>query len=300
MIPLVIGTRGSPLARAQTKLVMAALKQSWPGRNFEIHVIKTEGDRLTESPGLDGAELGKGLFTAELEMALVEKKIEIAVHSLKDMPTDMRDDLVIAAVPARADARDRLITRGAKRLEDLPEGAQVATGSPRRAAQLLFARPDLQIMPIRGNIDTRLQKFRENEEWSGLILAAAGLDRLAPDLSELEATPIPFETMLPAPGQGALAVQARADATEVIDLLQALHDAPTSAAVVAERMFLHALGGGCLEPIAAYAQVLDGELLKIEAVAWLFGETAPRRAVLQGKVENAERLGLSLAVEISR
>jgi hydroxymethylbilane synthase len=300
MIPVVIGTRGSPLALAQTKLTMAALKKAWRGRNFEIHVIKTEGDRIADAPGLDGAELGQGLFTSEIEQALAEKKIDIAVHSLKDMPTEVREDLVIAAVPPRADARDRLITRGAKTLHELAPGAMIATGSPRRAAQLLFARPDFQVVPIRGNIDTRLGKFREAPEWSGLILAAAGLDRLSPDLSDLETTPLSYEEMLPAPGQGALAIQTRAEDKATIDLVMALHDPATSAAVVAERMFLHALGGGCLEPIAAYAETVGDEMLKIDGVAWLFGESTPRRASLKGLQSDAERLGLALAVEMSR
>jgi hydroxymethylbilane synthase len=300
MIPIIIGSRGSPLAVAQTKSTMAALKAAWPGRNFEIHIIKTKGDQLSESPEAAGQELSKGLFTGELERALLDKKIDLAVHSLKDLPTEMTAGLTIAAVPKRADARDRLITREAKTIDQLPEGGVIATGSPRRAAQLLLARPDLRVVEIRGNIDTRLRKFRENGDWSALILAAAGLDRLQPDISGLVATALPLPVMLPAPGQGALALQTRVDAQDVIEMMKAVHHPVTSAAVVAERAFLHALGGGCREPVAAYAQPTASGLLHLGGVAWLFGETQVRRASLKGKMDQPERLGIDLAAEISR
>ena len=302
MIPVILGTRGSPLALAQTRLVMAALKRAWPRRNFEIRTIKTQGDRPSEKADAAGGDPpgDKGLFTAELERALEEGKIHLAVHSLKDLPTDEPAGLVIAGIPARADARDMLITRGEKTVEELPGGAQVATGSVRRAAQLKLARPDLVIAEIRGNIDTRLRKLSENTDWSAILLAAAGLERLKPELNDLVATPLPFETMLPAPGQGALALQARGDAADVIELVAALHDVETAAAVKAERMLLHALGGGCQEPIAAYAQAMPDGKLRLDAVAWLFGEEEPRRGHLIRKISHAERLGIELAVELSR
>ena len=165
---------------------MAALKKAWPGRNFEINVIKTEGDRLSEHPTEGDIEpLSKGLFTSELEQALLNGKIDLAVHSLKDLPTTDSEGLMIAAIPERADARDVLITRGADLRQELPHGAVIATGSPRRAAQLRLIREDLRAEAIRGNIDTRLRKFRENPEWDALILAAAGLERLKPDVSGL-------------------------------------------------------------------------------------------------------------------
>jgi hydroxymethylbilane synthase len=300
MIPVVLGTRGSPLALAQTRLVLAALKRAWPARNFEIHIIKTQGDRLAENPPAEGETLEKGIFTAELERALFEKKIDLAVHSLKDMPTAELEGLVIAAIPKRADARDVLITSGAKTLADLPPDAQIATGSPRRAAQLLLARADLRIAEIRGNIDTRLQKFRANRGWSGLILAAAGLERLQPDVSGLTVTPLPFDLMLPAPGQGALALQTRAGDKDVLKLVGSVHDPVTAAAVTAERMFLHGLGGGCQEPIAAYAEPQPDESLRLEGIAWLFGETRARRGRVTGKRGEAKSLGVGLAVEVSR
>ena len=209
MKPMIVGSRGSPLALAQTRLVVAELKRKWPGSNFEIHVIKTEGDRLAEQPLADGATLSKGLFTGELERALMDEKIDLAVHSLKDLPTDETEGLRIAAIPKRADASDVLITRGEDLQEELPYGAVVATGSTRRAAQLRLIRFDLSTAEIRGNIDTRLRKFREHPEWSALILAAAGLERLKPDVSGLSMTSLPFSQMLPAPAQGALALQTR-------------------------------------------------------------------------------------------
>jgi hydroxymethylbilane synthase len=323
MKPMIIGSRGSPLALAQSRYVMAELKRRWPGRNFEIHVIKTEGDRLAEKPDDVVAKLGKGIFTAELERALISGDIDLAVHSLKDLPTAEPEGLMISAIPKRADARDVLITRGPDLVPETqapddwitasgslrrvllgPElryGAIIATGSARREAQLRAIRSDLVTAPVRGNIDTRLRKFRENEEWSGLVLAAAGLERLKPDVSGLTVTNLSFSQMLPAPGQGALALQTRREnSVDVRNLVRALHDTKSAAAVTAERMFLEALGGGCGEPIAAYGQVVDGDQLKLEGVAWLIGETKPRRAHLVRRLDQAEALGVDLAVEISR
>ena len=301
MKPVILGSRGSALALAQTKLVMADLKRAWPDREFEIRIIKTQGDRLSEQP--DSAfnqSLGKGLFTAELERALLKQEIDLAVHSLKDLPTSNTEGLTLAAIPKRADARDVLITRGAKRLDELPSAAVIATGSPRRAAQLKFVRNDLQTADIRGNIDTRIRKFRENTGWSGLILAAAGLERLQPDVSGLTITPMSFSMMLPAPGQGALALQVRADADEISKIVRAIHDPTTATQVAAERVFLQGLGGGCQQPIAAYAEIEADNILNLRGVAWLGHETEPRRGHRSGSFEQAEALGHALAEEISR
>jgi len=321
MKPIILGSRGSPLALAQTRSVMAELKRAWPGRNFEISVIKTEGDRLAETADEGNLPLGKGIFTGELERALLAGEIDMAVHSLKDLPTSSPEGLMIAAVPKRADARDVLITKNTEPKEEVPEnwitasgslrrvilgpelryGAMVATGSPRREAQLKQVRTDLVVVPIRGNIDTRLKKFRANDDWSALVLAAAGLERLKPDVSGLTVTPMAFSQMLPAPGQGALGVQTRTEnSADVRSLVRVLHDTYTAAAVLAERMFLQALGGGCGEPIAAYAQVGADHMLSLEGVAWLIGETEPRRGKLVRRPDQAEALGVDLAVEISR
>jgi hydroxymethylbilane synthase len=319
--PLVLGTRGSPLALAQTRSVMAELKREWPGRNFEIHVIKTEGDKLADRPDSESVDLGKGLFTGEIEKALLSGEIDLAVHSLKDLPTASPEGLMLAAIPKRADARDVLITKNSEPKEELPEGwvtasgslrrvllgpelryeAIVATGSARRVAQLRLVRPDLRTVPVRGNIDTRLRKFSANQDWSGLVLAAAGLDRLKPDVIGLTVTRMPFAQMLPAPGQGALGIQTRTEnSSDVRSVLRPLHDPNTAAAVTAERMFLQALGGGCGEPIAAYAEIDKDGLLKLEGIAWLIGEEAPRRGKLVRRLDQAESLGVDLAVEISR
>jgi porphobilinogen deaminase len=321
MKPLVLGSRGSPLALAQTRQIMAQLKAAWPGRNFEIHVIKTEGDKLVDSNVPGKLPLGKGLFTEQLEGALLSGEIDLAIHSLKDLPTTLADGLMIAAVPKRADARDVLITHSDEVVQPMPDtfitasgslrrvvlgpelryGAIIATGSPRRVAQLRVVREDLRAADIRGNIDTRLRKFRESNEWSGMILAAAGLERLKPDVSGLTLTKMPFSQMLPAPGQGALALQTRTEqSVDVRAVVRAVHDPLTSAAVTAERMFLQALGGGCGEPIAAYAEVGPDNLLRMEGVAWLIGETRPRRAKLVRRLDQPELLGVDLAVEISR
>ena len=321
MKPIILGSRGSPLALAQSRAVMADLKRAWPGRNFEINVIKTEGDRLAEKGDTGSVPQGKGIFTGELERALLSSQIDLAVHSLKDLPTSSPEGLMIAAVPKRADARDVLITKITEPKEEVPDnwvtasgslrrvllgpelryGAIVATGSPRREAQLKQVRTDLVVAPIRGNIDTRLKKFRANDEWSGLILAAAGLQRLKPDVSGLTVTPMAFSQMLPAPGQGALGIQTRIEnSADVRALVRVLHDSATAAAVMAERMFLQALGGGCGEPIAAYGQMGADNLLTLEGVAWLIGETEPRRGKLVRRPDQAESLGVDLAVEISR
>jgi hydroxymethylbilane synthase len=299
--PVVLGSRGSALALAQTKLVMAELRRAWPDREFEIRIIKTQGDRLSEQPDSPfNQPLGKGLFTAELERALLKQEIDLAVHSLKDLPTSNTEGLALAAIPKRADARDVLITPGAKQLDELPAGAVIATGSPRRAAQLKLARNDLQTADIRGNIDTRIRKFRENAGWSGLILAAAGLERLQPDISGLTITPLPFSLMLPAPGQGALALQIRADAGDIPKIVRVMHDPATAAQVAAERAFLQALGGGCQQPIAAYAEIEADNRLNLCGIAWLGEETEPRRGQQFGSFEQAETLGRALAEEIAR
>ncbi len=301
MKPLIVGSRGSPLALAQTRLIVADLKKAWAGRNFEIHVIKTQGDKLAEGKLSPGQELGKGLFTGEIERALLKGEIDLAVHSLKDLPAEETEGLMIAAIPRRGDAHDVLVTRGPDLSKELGLGAVIATGSPRRAAQLKQVREDLQTAEVRGNIDTRLKKFRENPAWSGLVLAAAGLERLKPDTSGLTLTLLPFDQMLPAPGQGALAIQTRADGhSDVKKIADTLHHSPTAAAVLAERSFLRALGGGCREPIAAYAEVDAENFVTLEGVAWLIGETKPRRGTMKKRIDKSEELGIELAVKISQ
>lgn len=250
-----IGSRTSDLAMWQTNRVMAMLAGAWP--ELECHVVPfvTKGDKTLDQalPTIGG----KGLFTAELEDALRHGEIDLAVHSLKDLPVANAPGTVLGAISDRADVRDTLVARDGWTLADLPRGARVGTSSIRRQAQLLAVRPDLCVESIRGNVPTRVRKVADGQ-YDATLLAAAGLTRLGMD--EVISEWLPVETMLPAPGQGALAVQCRADDPRTLDYLQPLHDPGVAAAVTAERHFLYALGGGCSAPIAAYAVLQAGSL----------------------------------------
>jgi hydroxymethylbilane synthase len=296
---VVFGSRGSALALAQTRMVIAQLQQVEPGRTFELRVIKTQGDRLSEDESRPlGGMLSKGLFTSELERALRDGEIDLAVHSLKDLPTQNAQGLVLAAIPKRADARDVLITRGVKALEEFQSGAVLATGSPRRAAQVRAVRRDVVTQPIRGNIDTRVRKLRETPSLSGLILAAAGLERLRLDLRGLTVTPMAISTMMPAPGQGALAIQARDGDQAMHELVRQVHDAASGFAVAAERTYLHALGGGCQLPIAAYGEPGPDRTLTLHGVAWLNNAQQQRfhfSGSVTGPISSARQIGKDLA-----
>ncbi|HET9476058.1 MAG TPA: hydroxymethylbilane synthase [Dehalococcoidia bacterium] len=248
----IVGTRGSALALTQTGFVVEALRKAHPGTQFETVTIHTEGDRSAASLSEIG---GRGVFVIEIERALLAGEIDIAVHSLKDLPADETAGLAISAVYEREDPRDVLVSRAGVSLDHLPAGAVIGTGSPRRAAQVMAARPDLAIADIRGNVDTRLRKVADGE-YDATVLAAAGLSRLG----WLDRATQVFETeqMLPAVGQGALAVQTRADDADAVVAVSALDHAPTRAAVTAERAFERRLGGGCHAAIAAYAVILSG------------------------------------------
>ncbi len=257
---LTLGTRPSQLARWQTDTVAAALRAAWPGLETENKIYTTRGDRELQQalPEIGG----KGLFTAEIEAALRRGEIDLAVHSFKDLPIEESKGLAIGAVLERADAHDVLVSRHNLPLNDLPPNPRIGTSSPRRAAQILAARADAYILPIRGNIDTRLRKAASNE-YDAIVLAAAGLTRMG--LEEHITQWLPFDVMLPAPAQGAMAVQCRSDDGDVLALLRAVHHQPTWAAVVAERAFLDGLGGGCAIPVAACA-VTDGARLKLQGL----------------------------------
>ncbi len=249
----VVGTRGSALALRQTEIVLALLRAAQPAARFHVRTIRTAGDRSRASLSEIG---GRGVFVVELERALLASEIDIAVHSLKDLPTQETDGLTIAAVPKREDPRDVLISRGSVVLCDLPAGGSVGTGSPRRAAQLLAARPDLRIADIRGNVDSRIRTV-EDGEYDAAVLAAAGLARLG--WLGRAAQVFSPEEMLPAPGQGALAVQVRSRDGETAAVVRALEDRDARAAVTAERAFERRLGGGCHAAIAAHAVILSGD-----------------------------------------
>ncbi|MDV3258095.1 MAG: hydroxymethylbilane synthase [Sphingomonas sp.] len=251
---LTIGSRGSPLALAQSRMVAEALEKAhgWPGGSIEILAVKTSGDRIQDRPLADVG--GKALWTKELDLALLAGKTHCSVHSMKDVESERPPSLAIAAMLARADVRDRLI--GAASIGELPRGARVGTSSPRRAAQLKRLRSDLSIQSIRGNVDTRIAR-REAGEVDATLLAAAGLDRLG---REGIGSPVPVEEMLPAPAQGAIGMECRSDDAETLSLLEAIDHRPTHQAVLAERAFCRALGGTCHSPVAALAMVEGSEI----------------------------------------
>lgn len=249
---LIFATRASALALWQTRWVITTLQAAHPGLFCEEKIILTQGDQILDKPLPQIG--GKGLFTHELESELLSGAVHCAVHSLKDLPVEIPTGLTIGCVPARAEVRDALVAKDGYTLQTLPSGAVVGTSSLRRAAQVLSARPDLTIASLRGNVDTRLHKALDGQ-YHAIILAGAGLARLG---LEAQVTQwLPLDMMLPAPGQGALAVQCRADDEETLALLSVLEDPPTRAAVTAERQFLLGLGGGCAVPVAAYASVVD-------------------------------------------
>jgi hydroxymethylbilane synthase len=251
MTSFTLGTRGSPLALAQARMTAEALEKAhgWPPGSVNIVTVRTSGDRIQDRPLAEVG--GKALWTKELDLALLAGETDCSVHSMKDVESDRPAALTIAAMLPRADVRDRLI--GAGSLDDLPEGAVVGTSSPRRAAQVRRIRPDLKTISIRGNVDTRLAR-REAGDVDATLLAAAGLDRLG--RGEV-GNAIPLDVMLPAPAQGAVGIECRADDARSIALLGAIDHAETSAAVAVERAFTLALGGTCHSPIAALARV-DG------------------------------------------
>lgn len=258
--PLRIGTRGSALALRQAEWVRDRIARLRPGAPPELVIIRTEGDRRLD---VSLPEIGgKGVFTAELEQALLEGRIDLAQHSLKDLPTRLPDGLRLGAVPVRVDPRDALVSREGRRLRDLPAGARVGTSALRRAAQLRHLRPDLDVQSIRGNVDTRLRKLAE-AQFDAIVIALAGLERLG--LADRAAEVLPVDQVLPAPGQGALALEARSDDPELGPLLERLHDREAGAAVAAERAVLEALGGGCQVPVAAHAE-RQGDRLRLRAL----------------------------------
>lgn len=258
---LIFATRPSALARWQTGWVIRSLQAIFPEIEFKEKIITTQGDRVLDRalPEIGG----KGLFTQELETALLSGQVSAAVHSLKDLPTEQPEGLMLAAIPVRAEVRDAFISATGADLDELPSGAVIGTSSMRRAAQLLARRPDLVVKPIRGNVDTRVRKILEGQ-YDGGILAGAGLLRLG--LERHITHWLPLDWMLPAPGQGALAVQCRGEDLETSRLLAAIQDRATMLATRAERSFLQALGGGCSLPVGAYA-CLEDERLVLEAVA---------------------------------
>jgi hydroxymethylbilane synthase len=334
--PIFIATRGSALALAQANAVFAKCRAAFPKLSFELKIIKTTGDKLqTASLAQEGGTLPKGLFTKELEVALLKHRADLAVHSLKDLPTDLPAGLALGAVGPRADVRDVLIYRDAHFLraaeaekdavewspgqsarrgfrpklavKDLPAGAVVATSSTRRKAQLLTLNPDLKVPDIRGNVVTRLQKVADRPELDATILALAGMTRLNFSITPegrlegdavpdgLLATILDTDEMLPCVGQGAVGIEVRADDERIAAICERLNHYNTRQCVTAERAFLAAMGGGCQSPVAAYAEVMDSRL-QMRALSYANGPV--RRAQAKRPLKEAVELGQQLAAEL--
>jgi porphobilinogen deaminase len=334
--PIAIATRGSALALAQANLVLAQCRAAFPKLSFELKIIKTTGDKLqTASMAQEGKALPKGLFTKELEVALLKHRADLAVHSLKDLPTELPAGLMLGAVGKRADVRDVLIYRDADYLHgaeadkgaaewspgqsarrgfkpglavrDLPAGAVVATSSTRRKAQLLTLNPALKVPDIRGNVATRLQKVAERAELDATVLALAGLTRLnfriTPE-GRLEGDAVPdgllatildTDVMLPCVGQGAVGIEIRESDERIAAICERLNHFDTRQCVIAERAFLAGMGGGCQSPVAAYAEVV-GKQLQMRALSFASGPL--RRAQAKRPVKEALELGQQLAAEL--
>ena len=289
--PVVIGTRGSPLARLQAEEVAAALGLQYPDREVRLQVVQSRGDREREASLVD---LGLGVFTGELEVALQAGDVDVAVHSLKDLPTDPPTGLTIAAVPLRQDPCDVLVSRDGLALRDLATHSRVGTSSPRRVALVKALRPDLELLPIRGNVETRLRKALDGE-YEAVVLAAAGLRRLG--LEGHVAEVFDPAIFVPAPGQGALAVEVRAEDREMVDLVGPLSHHPTAAAVTAERAFLRSLGGGCRVPVGAYGRV-EGETLRLTGMVVSEDGSRLYRTTVGGSASDPEEVGVRLAHEV--
>lgn len=288
-LAITVGTRGSRLALSQTNGIVTALREHHADLAVEVKQIKTQGDRDQQTSLTTIG--GQGIFVKELEAVLLAGDIDVAVHSLKDVPSEIAPGLVIAAYPQRAEPRDALVTRDGKTLAELPAGARIGTGSRRRAVQIKTLRPDIELVDIRGNVDTRIRKVDEGE-YDGAVLAYAGLARL--DMADRASQIFEVDALVPAVGQGALAIEARQDDADLLKLLASISDANTKLACETERAFMARLGGGCQLPFGAYAEISDHSL-KIRG--FISDDDGQRR--LQGElevsVEEAPGVGTILA-----
>ena len=287
--PLRLGTRGSKLAQWQANWVAQQLQQA--GCAVEVVLISTTGDQRQQEPI---ADVGQGVFTKEIQRALLDNQVDLAVHSLKDLPTEPTPGLCLAAVPERAAVGDALLSREGHTFEQLPQGAVVGTGSSRRRAQLWHRRPDLELRDLRGNVDTRIRKLHDGE-FDAIILAEAGLKRLELDSHITEI--LPLEWYLPAVGQGALGIETREDDETTRAAVAVLDHAETHAAVVAERALLAGLRAGCLAPVGAWARMIDGQLVLEAAVLSIDGRQR-LAATRQGSPADAAALGKDAADEL--
>jgi hydroxymethylbilane synthase len=288
MARLRIGSRGSQLALWQANHISALLRER--GHEVELEIIKTTGDKILD---VALAKVGtKGMFTKEIEEALLENRVDLAVHSLKDLPTELAPEFEVAAITVRENPQDAFLSRHFDSINDLPQKARVGTSSLRRQAQLKAMRPDLEIHPLRGNVDTRIRKMEEGQ-YDAIILASAGLNRLG--LTRWIREVIPTEVMCPAAGQGALGIEIRKGDTEMLKHLEFLNDAPTRLSVLAERALLNELGGGCQVPIGAHAQVSGNAIQLMGVVARPDGTLVLRDSRIgNDPVKLGEELGKSL------
>lgn len=316
--PVVICTRGSALALAQSNMIVAMCRAAFPGLCFELKIIKTTGDKLQKaSMAKTDPSLPKGLFTKELEVALLAGKADLAVHSLKDLPTELPDGLFLAATPKREDVRDVLIYRAAgsaaqgfkphAELGDFPAGATIATSSTRRKQSLLAARPDLIIVEIRGNVATRMKKVADHPEIDATILALAGITRLNFKINTdgtitgedvppgMLASVISLDSILPCVGQGAIGIETRMNDPRIAQICAALNHADTFHAVTAERAFLRGMGGGCQSPVGAHAVVSGGQI-SLQAVS--FHDATVKRGEARCPVGEAAQLGERVAAKL--
>ena len=286
-----LGTRGSPLAMWQAERVSALLMEKCPDIRIEVVIIHTLGDKVLDRPLV---QLGdKGLFTREIETALQKQEIDFAVHSFKDLPTVLPQGLGIVSIPERDSPFDALFSHKATSLRALPENPTIATGSLRRRAQILALRPDAKVVDLRGNVNTRVEKFLKSN-WDGMIMAHAGIRRM--NWEDRMAGVLAPEEMLPAPAQGALAIEARVDDGETVSLLREIHDEEAAWAVTAERAFLATLEGGCQVPMGAYAHLNNGTLHLEGLVASIDGKRLIRQSISGDR--KAETLGKSLAEQV--
>lgn len=294
MKTIVVGSRKSQLALTQTNWVINEIRQLQLPYNFEVKEITTKGDRILDVTLSKVG--GKGLFVKEIEIAMLNGEIDMAVHSMKDMPSELPEGLVIASVPKRVDHRDAFISKKYDSLMSMPSGAVVGTSSLRRSAQILAKRPDLEIKWIRGNIETRLRKLEEGQ-YDAIILAAAGLKRMGWSRDYVTEY-LSIDDCLPAVGQGALAIQCREEDKELLQLLSRINDDATMRTVMAERSFLHRLEGGCQIPIAAYAEIASGGRIRLTGLVAEPDGTVIIRDSMEGT--DPKKLGKQLADELMK
>lgn len=292
---IILGSRGSDLALAQARLVEEALQEAWPELEIALEIIRTSGDESARPVEVLDRKAGrKGMFTREIEKELLSGRIDVAVHSAKDLPSESVEELEIRATLTRGNTEDVLITKSGQRLTSLPGGAIIGTGSIRRQRQLAWKRPDLQIAHLRGNVPTRLRKLRENEDWSGIILARAGLARLG---LTIEVEILWHEDFVPAGGQGVIALQARRADARVKRLLDPIDHRATHLCLRAEREFLRLLGGDCNFPVGVQAWTEENEL-RMHAQVFAEGENAPRIGAAFGSADAPEKVGAILMKQL--